>query len=221
MRHDAVLAADSWFSALPRAQRDALLARAHRRDLAAGDHVYRLGDPPNGLHAVVRGRVRLVSYPAAGEVRVDMIVKPGRWFGELSVIDGKERPHDAIAAGAVDLLSVSMGALADMARSMPELWHGLALLHCAHHRLGMRETARIRAMPGVGRLAAFLSGYAEGATLRATQDELARIVGVSRQRVNGLLHQLAAAGLVATGYGRIAIRDRVGLTALVEREEHR
>ena len=217
-----ILAADSWFGGLLAEQRHGLQARARAHDLRDGVHIYRIGDPPNGLHVVVEGQVRLVSYPAAGQELVNMIVKPGRWFGELSVIDGKERPHDAIAAGAVRLLTVPMAAIAELTAAMPDMWRGLALLNCAHHRLGMREAGRVRALPALARLAVFLAGGAGSAPdrpLRATQDDLARIVGVSRQHMNGLLRLLADRGLISTGYGGVTIGDRAGLLALADREE--
>ena len=215
-----LLAGDSWFGALPAEQRAALVARGQKHALAGGAHVYRIGDPPNGLHAVLDGRVRLVSYPAGGQELVNMIVKPGRWFGELSVIDGRERPHDAVAAGAAQILTVPMAAIAALADAMPGLWRSLALLTCVHHRLGMREAARVRAVPALARLALFLAGGGKtDGRLRTTQDELARIVGVSRQHVNRLLRLLAARDLIAVGYGGIAIRNRAGLLALAGQAE--
>ena len=214
------LVADSWFDALPEAQRAGLLTRAQARTLDDGGHVYRIGDPPNGLHAVVAGRVRLVSYPAAGQELVNMIVRPGRWFGELSVIDGRERPHDAVAAGPARLLTVPMAAIASLTAAIPDLWRGLALLNCMHHRLGMREAERVRTLPALARLALFLAGgrgHVDG-RFDTTQDELARIVGVSRQHMNGLLRQLAGEGLIASAYGGVTIRDRSGLLALADRD---
>lgn len=213
---------DGWFGSLPARQQHGLLGRGQIHDVESAAHVYRIGDPPNGLHAVVAGQVRLVSYPAAGQELVNMIVRPGRWFGELSVIDGKERPHDAIAAGPARVLTVPMTAIGALAADMPGLWHSLALLTCAHHRLGMREAARVRSLPALVRLARFLAGGGEragGLPLRLTQDDLARVVGVSRQHINGLLRHLADGGLIATGYGGVAVLDPGGLLSFADREE--
>src|SRR3546814_20999686 len=152
------LANDSWFGSLPEEHKGALLSAAQQHEFPDGGHVYRIGDPPNGLHAVVHGQVRMISCPVAGQDQWNMIVKRGRWFGELAVIDGGERPHDALAAAGTIILSVAMAAIVAAAGRAPLLWRGLALLHCAHHRLGMRDAARVRSLPARARLAAFMAG---------------------------------------------------------------
>src|SRR3546814_377918 len=210
------LANDSWFGSLPEEHKGALLSAAQQHEFLDGGHVYRIGDPPNGLHAVVHGHVRLISYPVAGQEQWNMIVKRGRWFGELSVIDGGERPHDALAAAGTIILSVAMAAIVAAAERAPLLWRGLALLHCAHHRLGMRDAARVRSLPALARLAAFLAGHASGTAVEATQDDLARLVGVSRQRINMLLGELGSRGVVRRQYGRVKILDPVALSAIAD-----
>jgi len=208
--------AGGWFPELPDALRAGLVAGIQCQSMTGGSRVYHLGDLPNGLHAVVAGQVRLVHYPAPGQEQVDMVVKPGHWFGELSVLDGRERPHDAIAGVDARIASVAMPTIAALAAKFPDFWRSLALLHCRHHRLGMREAARVRALPAIARLAAFLAGQFDAAVVRTTQDELAQLVGISRQRLNVLLADLGARGLVATRYGSVNIIDRNGLRAIAD-----
>ncbi|MBV9842737.1 MAG: Crp/Fnr family transcriptional regulator [Sphingomonadaceae bacterium] len=204
---------DSWFGALPGERRAALLARLRTRDTDHGTRIYRLGDRPNGLHVVLDGRVQLVSYSADGGEMVGMIVKPGRWFGELSVLDGKPRPHDAIAVGTTRLGHLPIAEIAALAERAPLFWRELALLTCAHQRLSIRDTARTRSQPAIVRLAILLAGNASPADpiVRITQDELARTVGISRQHANRLLAQLGERGLVRRVYGAIEIADPQGL----------
>src|SRR3546814_14915655 len=104
-----------------------------------------------------------------------------------------------------------MAAIVAAAERAPLLWRGLALLHCAHHRLGMRDAARVRSLPALARLAAFLAGHASGTAVEATQDDLARLVGVSRQRKNMLLGELGTRGAVWRPYGRFKIINHVTL----------
>lgn len=53
------LAADPWFATMVAERREALLREARVELLAAGARIYGLGDPPNGLWAVLEGQVRL------------------------------------------------------------------------------------------------------------------------------------------------------------------
>ncbi|WP_260583736.1 Crp/Fnr family transcriptional regulator [Sphingopyxis sp. PET50] len=223
MAQDAasILAADNWFGALAAPLRGGLLDRAHLHDVRDGAHLYRIGDPPNGLHAVVADQMRLVSYPVAGQELVNMIVRPGRWFGELSVIDGRERPHDAVAAG---LGANPDGADGGHRRSHRGDARFVAGVGAAQLRASPARHARGRAgaLASGARPAGAVPGRSRGAgggRLRATQDELARIVGVSRQHVNGLLRLLAGRGFIAVGYSEIAIRDGAGLLALAQDED--
>ncbi|MCK9544414.1 MAG: Crp/Fnr family transcriptional regulator [Novosphingobium sp.] len=205
---------DHWLSGLPIARRDAIIRRLTFNSLPAGSSLYRMGDPPNGLFAVLDGRVRLVDYSAAGVELVAVIARPVFWIGEVSVLDGLERPHDAIAATSVRIAHLSMGAILDLASSEPLIWRDIALLSCIHQRMALRNTARIQTLPAIVRLAKFLvsiSGGSPGTSVDLTQENLAQVIGVSRQRINVLLRQLKDRGLIRIAYRGIDLLDPNGL----------
>lgn len=215
----ARLRADNWFGGLAQGRREALVAHAQIVHLRDGARVYRLGDPPNGLHAVLEGRISLVSYPAPGTEMVSMVVKRGRWFGELSVLDGLERPHDAIATGPARLLRVPTTAISAIAQAEPLFWRELAQLLCMRQRRSLRETIRTRAHGGTERLAALLLADAardEDGRVRTTQEDIAHMLGLSRPYVNRLLQTLSRRGLISCAYGTITVRDRQGLREVFE-----
>src|SRR3546814_18157773 len=122
------LANDSWFGSLPEEHKGALLSAAQQHEFPDGGHVYRIGDPPNGLHAVVHGQVRLISSPVAGQEQRNMIVKRRRWFGELSVINDGERPQDALDPAETTPLSVAAPQIAAEAAGARPTWPGLMSL---------------------------------------------------------------------------------------------
>src|SRR3546814_19281798 len=101
-----------------------------------------------------------------------MIVKRGRWFGELSVIDGGERPHDALAAAGTIILSVAMAAIVAAAERAPLLWRGLTLLHCAQHQLGLRDAAQDRSFPSTMSRPPFFAGPSIVNGVNTTQRQL-------------------------------------------------
>lgn len=213
---EASLPPDPWFSGLAPARRQALLERARPSTAPAGARVYGIGDPPDGLWAVIEGEVRLVSYPAIGVESVSMIVGPGAWFGEVSVLDGGPRPHDAVVAKAVRLLHVPLAAFDQLAEIHPIIFRDLGILVCSRQRSALTFLGHSIAQPIAVRLARTLAGAARasgGLDLQVRQDELAAMIGVSRQTVNKELKALERAGLVELAYGRIRICDAARLRA--------
>ena len=211
----AILEADSWFGHIPRERRTRLLAEAQVRSLAAGGRLYRAGDPPNGLWAVIDGEIQLKGYPAAGLELLAPILRLGTWFGELSTIDGLPRPTDAVAAEACRVAHVPMAAFARAADAAPKLYHDLAVLACWHQRIALGFIAQTVAHPVRVRLAILLAGLAHdrGGVLHLRQEDLAVLVGVSRQTLNRHLTALERDGILTLAYAQITVRDLPRLLA--------
>lgn len=216
----AMLSCQGWLSTLPGTLREAVTRRLRITDLPTGTAIYLLDDPPNGLHGVVAGEMRLISHTAAGTGLIALVATPGLWFGELSVLDGLGRPHDAIATMPTRLASLPMSAIDALAEAYPTLWRDIARLGCAHQRKALRNATRLQSQSAIMRLTGYLYGSTANASsgvISRTQDELAQIIGVSRQRINSLLRDLRAQGLVKISYGRIAVLDRSGLRSYIDR----
>jgi CRP/FNR family cyclic AMP-dependent transcriptional regulator len=217
---DALLR-DPWFGEVPKPRRDLLLAQARPVEVEAGGRIYRIGDKPDGLYGVVRGEVRLISYPAVGRQVVSLRLQPGGWFGELSVLDRGPRPHDAIAHTATRLLFISLDRFEAAARQEVSLIRDLARLAGAHQRYAIHYAEQMAFQRLDVRLARQLLGALGAPTparaeagpelLPATQEVLATMVGASRQAVNRKLKGFEAQGLVKLHYGRVSILDAAGL----------
>src|SRR5512140_3277168 len=100
------IATQAFLASLPffKGLNDAALARLAeatiRHKLKRGTCIFREGDAPTGLYAVVYGRVRLASFDAAGrQVRIDM-VGAGHTFGEALLF--LDRPYVVRATAASD-----------------------------------------------------------------------------------------------------------------------
>jgi CRP-like cAMP-binding protein len=212
----AILEADDWFGHIAVERRALLLNEAQVRSVGAGARLYRAGDPPNGLWAVLEGEVRLKGYPAAGLEFLVPILRPGTWFGETSTLDGLPRPTDAIAFETARVLHVSMAAFARAAAAAPKLYHDVGVLVCQHQRVALGFIAQTVAHPARVRLALILAGQSESECepVRIRQKDLAGMVGVSRQTLNRHLNALKREGIVDLAYAEIAVRDRSRLLAL-------
>ena len=211
-----MLERDPWFGSIPQERRAALLAEARVRTVATGGTVYGIGDPPNGLWCVLEGQVRLKGYSTNGVEMLVLVLRPGKWFGELSTLDGGPRPHDALAFGDTRLLHIAMPAFARAVEVQPMLYRDLGMLVCAHQRSALDFIGQSVSQSVRVRLASSLAHSTIGADghLQVRQDEVAALVGVSRQSVNRHLRLFERAGLIALGYKEIRVLDAAGLLAI-------
>lgn len=216
----AILRTDPWFSALPEACKAPLIAAATPRTFADGAAAYRIGDPPEGLLRVISGEIRLISYPTPGRHLVNLTVKAGDWFGELSTLDGGPRPHDALAHGPAAILHFPQQRLEALAEETPGLYRAIALLCCRHQRAALDYIGSMLSDGPRARLARTLlalarAGRPEGPTQVLTnQEDLAGRLGVARQTLSPLLRDFQEAGLIRRAYRRIEILDPAGLARM-------
>ncbi len=90
--------------------------------LAAGEAVFRRGDPGDAVYLVTRGSVSIVA-PGDGDRPPTRYasLSPGTLFGEAAVLDGGGRTADAVADSDTELLRLDASALLDLAATHPEL----------------------------------------------------------------------------------------------------
>jgi CRP/FNR family transcriptional regulator, cyclic AMP receptor protein len=83
---------------------DRVLQVAGERRFKNGQVIFQKGDPGTSMMAVLEGRVRIGAYSEDGKEIILNIVEPGQVFGEIALLDGKERTADATAMGPTNLL---------------------------------------------------------------------------------------------------------------------
>lgn len=212
---------------MPRAQREALLGAAELLHLRRGAMVFRQGDPAHaaggGFYGLVAGSIKISSLRPDGREAILALLEPGNWFGEITLIDGSPRTHDATALEAIDLLAVPPEAFAQLMRE-GIFANAIAALLAARVRMlyGLAEDATLRSLRArvAHRLLVLARGDAtQSAQLRRVltlpQQALAMMLGVTRQTLSKELNALAALGVVALGYRRIELRSLDALQALV------
>ncbi len=225
--HRAAMERNPWFMSLPRAQRDALLGAAELIHVRRGAMVFRQGDPVHaaggGFYGLAAGTIKISSLRRDGREAILALLEPGNWFGEITLIDGSPRTHDATALEALDLLVVPPEAFAQLMREVV-FANAMAALLAARVRMlyGLAEDATLRSLRArvAHRLLVLARGDAtQSAQLRRElmlpQEALAMMLGVTRQTLSKELNALAAEGAVRLGYGRIAIASSEALRSLV------
>lgn len=218
---------DPWFAGVPLADREALLAAAEPVALPAGAMLFRRGDPvlpPHGcFYALAEGVMKFSTLQADGRESILAVLERGHWFGEISLIDGSPRTHDATALIPCKLLAVPMSVFAERMQGAGFANAVAALLAARVRSLyGLMEDTTPRGLRA--RVARRLLSLAHGdgsatAALRSSvvmpQEVLAMMLGISRQTLSKELKALAGMGAISQGYGRIEILSARVLEHLV------
>jgi CRP-like cAMP-binding protein len=216
--YQARLREGNWFNALPAELQAALLASAQVQQLTAGQVLFRRGDKPSGLYAVVEGGMRIGAVSATGKEALLTLVEPPYWFGEISLFDGQPRTHDAFAEGPSTLLLVPQARLLALLEQQPQHWRDFALLMSQKLRLAFNALEEMSLLPAAPRLARRLlliaENYGEGEPRRVIhlpQEQLALMLAISRQTTNQILKELEGQGILRLTYGEIEILDLLQL----------
>jgi CRP-like cAMP-binding protein len=106
-----LLRSSALFSHLGDREADAILAEARVVSYAEGEHIFAKGDPGNSMMAVLKGRVVISNPSLDGRQLVVTIFRESDVFGEIALLDGKERSADASAATDCELLVVPRRSL--------------------------------------------------------------------------------------------------------------
>ncbi|MDB6446623.1 cAMP-binding domain of CRP or a regulatory subunit of cAMP-dependent protein kinases [Pseudomonas sp. NFACC32-1] len=216
------LMAGHWYSHLPVELQSSLLDMARERRLLPGHRLFKRGDPPCGLYAVLEGAVRVGAVNEQGKEALLSVIEAPHWFGEICLFDGQPRTHDAVCVGPCTLLHLPQAALLALLQAQPVYWRHLALLMSHKLRLTFINLEHLSLMPAPARLAHRLLLIAEGygetdavrQVLQLPQEQLALMVSLSRQTTNQILKDLQSQGILHLGYGEIEILDIEGLRAL-------
>ena len=214
------VAAQPWFGTLSEDFQERVLSGV---STLAGDKstvLLAAGVKPRGWYAVLSGLVKLQSCSAEGDLSVFLGVPAGEWFGEGTVLKGEDRRYDVIALRETEILCLP-NALVNELR-LTSLPFNYSLVSHMNRRLGQAmaiiESGRIRSPEQrvalyLGRL--FWDGLRR---IRLTQEDLANLVGLSRQTVNKALHGLARRGFVMIEFGRVTVLDEAGLAQFSSRK---
>lgn len=217
----------AWFSKLSQTLQRAILSRALVRRLSDGNPLASRGTPAEEWCGVARGAVRVSSTSLSGKQVTLTYVEPGTWFGDIALFDGLPRTHDADAHGATTLLAVRKADFKQLLSQHVELYDALLRLNCRRLRLMFDQFEDLNTRPLQARLAkqvlllAKSYGIEQGEEIRIglalAQEDLAQLLGASRQRVNQELKGFEREGAVRVEPARLVVLSRDKLLAISER----
>ncbi|HEY1397459.1 MULTISPECIES: Crp/Fnr family transcriptional regulator [unclassified Roseateles] len=216
-----------WFSKLSLPLRSDILARATVRRLSDGALMSVRGEPAEEWIGVAKGAVRVSSVSLSGKQVTLTYVEPGIWFGDIALFDGLPRTHDASAHGETTLLVIRKPDFRDLLQRHTELYEALLRLNCRRLRLMFDQVEDLNTRPLASRLAkqilllARSYGVSQGEEVRIglqlAQEDLAQLLGASRQRVNQELKGFEREGAVRVEPTRLVVLSKEKLLAIANR----
>ena len=214
------LAGVPWLALLLPEERERALDGLQVGDAQPGDYVCRLGKPVTYWFGVVEGLLKMSSDNAQGQTMTFTGVPPGGWFGEGTAL--KREPYryniqalrkSVVAGLPVDtfhwLLDHSIGFNRFVMNQLNERFGQFI----AAREIDRLNDPDVRVARSLGALFNPVLYPGVGEVLRITQQELAYLVGLSRQRVNEALASLQAQNLIRVEYGGLRVLDIRGLRA--------
>jgi CRP/FNR family cyclic AMP-dependent transcriptional regulator len=204
---------------------DALMARARVRRFDAGDTIFLMGSPGDSMMAVLSGDVRISLPSADGRELVLAILHENEHFGEIAMLDGRERTTDARALTPCTLATLERRDALAIFERHPAAWIRLVEVLCERLRatdLHMAEIAMlkqpVRLAKAVLRIANLQSAAPDGrnAAIQLSQRELGNLIGATRETVNRCLREWQRSGIVRVEGDGITIVDRVTLENLAD-----
>ncbi len=203
------------FAALPPDVLDELSGKARVRTLRRSELLFAQGDQSHELFVVLEGRIAIATRSTDGRESVVAVLEDGGLFGELGLFDGDPRSADARALTDARLLALDYEPVRNVLRDRPELLWIIVRLFSRRLRATDEALADAQFLDVPARTAKRLleaAGADDEFKLAMTQEELAGLVGASRERVNKALALFVRLGWVETkGRGRYKLLDREAL----------
>jgi CRP-like cAMP-binding protein len=209
------LARVGWLSRQPPEFQSAIARLGRWREFKAGEVIYLYGDEPDGLYGLAEGVLEM-SLPLVGEEEVVVHrAEPGFWIGEAAILAGQTRFITLIAATAARVLFLPRVELQRMIDADPRHWRAFYEQSVTNQVLAVTLLAEVLSLTPRARVARLLLRLADGDdVVKGNQEDLARLLGMTRSSIRRALGSLVDTGIVSSGYGKLVIEDRAGLAAL-------
>jgi len=205
------------FSLLTAAQAEVLGSAVVKRRFKRGDALVEQGQKSDALCILLTGRARVVSSDARGREVILATLGPGDYLGEMSIIDNN--PHSATVRAEVQTDVLLLGrieftrCLADNAPMAMAVMRGLV----KRLRHADRKIESLALLDVYGRVAHALLEMAEpgaeGQNVvqgKISRQDLAKMVGASREMVSRVMKDLEERGLIETlDGGATVLKDRL------------
>ena len=218
MTHVAILSQTAFFAETPADVLSAISAQAQIRTLQRGDVLFNEGDIPDALFVVLSGRIAIAigNKPLDSRESMLALMEAGDLFGELGMLDNGPRSAMARAIETSSVLRIAYAPVLEQINSAPNMLWGVIKLLASRLRVMDEVLADSVFLDVTGRTAKRLLELSSGKdefVLPVTQEELAGMVGASRERVNKAIASFIRLGWLEQHdrQYKILMRDRLSV----------
>jgi CRP-like cAMP-binding protein len=189
MAHEQVLADTEFFADAPASMLADVAASGKIRNLVRGDVLFEAGDEPDSIYVVLTGRIAIAlgNRPFDHRESVIALMEEGDLFGEMGMLDKSTRSAGARALETSTVLEIPYTSVLDQLNASTSLMWNVVRMLSRRLRAMDQALADSVFLDVTGRTAkrlVDLSGGKDEFMLPVTQEELAGMVGASRERVN-------------------------------------
>lgn len=204
------------FADLSDSELDTLSAVAVRRRIKRGTTVIAAGEPGDSLNVVISGRLKVVLQDKTGHEVILHMLGPNEYFGEMAPIDDAPRSATVIATEPCEVLVLSREPFMQCLNGHFDMT--LKVMGCLVRRLrsANRKIGNLAMLDVFGRVAAQLlemSELRDGQRVvphRLARQEVASMVGASREMVSRVWKALQAGGYISIRGNVIYLDDKIG-----------
>ena len=203
------------FAELEDEQLDNIAAAGTVQSVQRGVVLFDEGAEPGEFYLVLSGRVAIAQESDDGRESLLAVLGSGELFGEMGFLDGLNRSAQARALEESEVLVVPYAELRLLYENHPTaLWSAVRLLT---RRLratdrALSDTVFLDVMGRTAKRLLEMAGDADSFEMPLTQEELAAMVGASRERVNKAIHAFARLGWITHDHRHYQITNRKNLT---------
>ena len=205
------------FSMLTVVQAEAVASAVAKHRFKRGDVIVEQGRKSDALTIILTGRARVVCSDARGREVILATLYPGDYVGEMSLID--DAPHSASVLAEVQIDALMLGRQ-EFAHCMPEadsMAYGVLRGLAQRLRHADRKIESLALMDVYGRVARALldsAGQKEGEQTvifgKVSRQDLAKMVGASREMVSRVMKDLEERGFIETrDDGSLLVKDQI------------
>lgn len=185
---------------------ETFLRNSHRRQYPSKTTIIHHGDKPDTLYYIIDGSVSVVIEDDEGREIILAYLNKGDFFGEMGLFDEESnRSAWVVARNSCELAEINYDQFKRLAKQEPEILFALTSQIASRLRRTSAKVRDLAFLDVTGRVAATLLDLAkqpdaithpDGMQIRITRQEIARIVGCSREMVGRVLKDLEERGLI-------------------------